>query len=216
MSIKRRIGTEYLAANYVALDNSNQASWTPTATVVPNLNASLLEGHNAAYFSIAGHTHAHSATTGLDYASAGHTGFQATLTNPVTSASGTYTAIDSWINQDLRTTSTVTRFTNLAVGTVDNPWPSLVQFLFANETLLYTAFATYNDTYWPQIHLFRGRGTFASPTAVTDTSNLGTYNWSGQYDTTVGHVYEGAYLQALATENWASGKAGTKLEKPAG
>jgi hypothetical protein len=88
MSWETQITAGFMAANYVKADGANQASWTPTNVVVPNLNASLLEGHAAAYFSIAGHTHAHSAITGLDYASAGHTGFQAALTFPLASNLG--------------------------------------------------------------------------------------------------------------------------------
>lgn len=74
------ISVPFADARYLRLSGANQASWAPTSTVVPNLNASLLEGHNAAYFSLSGHTHAHSTITGLDYASAGHTGFEPTVT----------------------------------------------------------------------------------------------------------------------------------------
>lgn len=38
-------------SDYVRLDNSNQASWTPTSILVPNLNADLLDGISSSSFS---------------------------------------------------------------------------------------------------------------------------------------------------------------------
>ena len=122
MSWKSRITSAFVAANYVKLDGTNQASWTPTNVVVPLLNASLLEGHSAAYFSISGHTHAHSTITGLDYASAGHTGFQAALTFPIAATLGgtgvaNNVASTLTISGAFATTLTVTNITALTLPT---------------------------------------------------------------------------------------------------
>lgn len=58
----------------------------------------------------------------------------------------------------------------------------------------------------------RGRGTYASPTAVQSDDFLVTFAAGGQYDSTVGHVTGGSAGWAfLAAENWTSGAQGVYL-----
>ncbi len=44
-------------SRYLKLNASNQSSWTPTASLVTNLNADLLDGNHASAFATAGHSH---------------------------------------------------------------------------------------------------------------------------------------------------------------
>lgn len=54
------------------------------------------------------------------------------------------------------------------------------------------------------VGLARGRGTAAAPTAVQADDLLGSFQWGGQYDSTVGHVTASATIIARAAANFTA------------
>jgi len=70
-----------------------------------------------------------------------------------------------------------------------------------------------------QITLTRGRGTKASPVALSSGDRIGSYFFSGQIDTTVGNIANAAALIGVAAENFGTGTTGayfTLQATPAG
>ena len=136
MSWKSRITSAFVAANYVKLDGTNQAGWTPTNTVVPLLNASLLEGHAASYFQTAltfplaatlgGTGVANNATNTLTFTGHFSLGLTLTANTALTlptsgylaySAGASYCVIDNYIDQAIKVASTP-QFARLGLGSV--------------------------------------------------------------------------------------------------
>jgi uncharacterized membrane protein len=52
--------------------------------------------------------------------------------------------------------------------------------------------------------LQRMNGTRVAPTAIITNNYLGVLGYKGQYDSTVGHVIQGAGIAAIASGNWSS------------
>ncbi len=65
---------------------------------------------------------------------------------------------------------------------------------------------------YPIWQFYRINGTAGSPTKIVSGNPTGILGFGGQYDTTVGHVSNAAYIGGLATEDWSSTAHGEKLE----
>ncbi len=113
---------------------------------------------------------------------------------------------DSWVNQDLTTDSTTTRFGRVGAGIA----PSF-EIHAASDSLATLAGDSYSSaqTYYRTSFLLRrARNTAASPQAVGSGDWLGDFAWHGHDGST---FVSGADIRAITTEAWDGSHRGSYL-----
>lgn len=88
---------------------------------------------------------------------------------------------------------------------ITNPYTKL--HVHADGDYTIGTFSVYSNTaaHEPLFYLRRGRGTYASPTAVQGGDILGSVRFAGQYGSTAGQITTGAKIEAVVDSTWTAG-----------